>query len=189
MKRQETVSLDRIKRPGPVALTKPERMLCAQSKPVNEPPFGAVFCCTQLISASRYEGRARPPRRRSSTVLWRRHWEIIDIQPAYCTIMICFDKMCRLTPALLIFHEIFETLWWKFWCEKSADFQGMEGMNARKSVTGAKNQQALFQNRENVVKRHLPCSDDFLNGILTRRCKIREIICIKCCLEYGISTR
>ena len=79
MKRQETVSLDRIKRPGPVALTKPERMLCAQSKPVNEPPFGAVFCCTQLISASRYEGRARPPRRRSSTVLWRTHWEIIDI--------------------------------------------------------------------------------------------------------------
>ena len=87
------------------------------------------------------------------------------------------------------FHEIFETLWWKFWCEKSADFQGMEGMNARKSVTGAKNHQALFRNRENVAKRHLPCSDDFLNGILTRRCKIREIICIKCCLEYGISTR
>ena len=118
MKRQNAASPDRIKRPGPVALTKPERMLCAQSKPVNEPPFGAVFCCTQRISASRYEGRARPPRRRSSTVLWRRHWEIIDIQPAYCTIMICFDKMCRLTPALLIFHEIFRNtpvkiLMWK----------------------------------------------------------------------------
>ena len=118
MKRQDTASPDRIKRPGPAALIKSERMLCAQSKPVNEPPFGAVFCCTQRISASRYEGRARPPRRRSSTVLWRTHWEIIDIQPAYCTIMICFDKMCRLTPALLIFHEIFRNtlvkiLMWK----------------------------------------------------------------------------
>ena len=69
MKRQHTASPDRIKRPGPVALTKPERMLCAQSKPANEPPFGAVFCCTQRISASRYEGLARPPRRSSSTVL------------------------------------------------------------------------------------------------------------------------
>ena len=69
MKRQDTASLDRIKRPGPVALTKLERMLYAQSKPVNEPPFGAVFCCIQRISASRYEGLARPPRRCPSTVL------------------------------------------------------------------------------------------------------------------------
>ena len=73
MKRQDTASSDQIKRPGSVALTKPERMLCAQSKPVNEPPFGAVFCCTQRISASRYEGLARTPRRRSSIVLWRTH--------------------------------------------------------------------------------------------------------------------
>ena len=115
--------------------------------------------------------------------------KIMNIYIADCTIMSYLLGICRFTPALLIFHEIFETLWWKFWCEKSADFQGMEGTDARKSVTGAKNQQALFRNRENVAKWHLPCSDDFLNGILTRRCKIREIICIKCCLEYGISTR
>ena len=118
MKRQNAASPDRIKRPGPVALTKPERMLCAQSKPVNEPPFGAVFCCTQRISASRYEGLARTPCRRSSIVLWRTHWEIIDIQPAYCTITIYLGKICRLIPALLIFHEIFRNtpvkiLMWK----------------------------------------------------------------------------
>ena len=118
MKRQNAASPDRIKRPGPVALTKPERMLCAQSKPVNEPPFGTVFCCIQRISASRYEGLARPPRRRSSIVLWRTHWEIIDIKPAYCMVMIYFNKICRLTPALLIFHEIFRNtlvkiLMWK----------------------------------------------------------------------------
>ena len=69
MKRQDTASPDRIKRPGPVALTKSGRMLYAQSKPANEPPFGAVFCCIQQISASRYEGLARTLRSRSSTVL------------------------------------------------------------------------------------------------------------------------
>ena len=87
------------------------------------------------------------------------------------------------------FHEIFETLRWKFWCEKSADFQGMEGRDARKSVTKAKNLQTLFQNRKNMTKRRLPWSDDFINGILTRRCTIMEIICIKYCLRYRISTR
>lgn len=76
--------------------------------------------------------------------------------------------ICRFTPALLIFMK----------------FSKHSGENS-----DVKNQQALFRNRENVAKRHLPCSDDFLNGILTRRCKIREIICIKCCLEYGISTQ
>ena len=115
--------------------------------------------------------------------------KIMNIYIADCTIMPYLLGICRFTPALLIFMKFFETSWGKCWSEKSADFQGMEGRDARKSVTKAKNQQALFWNRENVAKWHLPCSDDFLNGILTRRCKIREIICIKCCLEYGISTR
>ena len=115
--------------------------------------------------------------------------KIMNIYIANCTIMSYLLGICRFTPALLIFMKFSKHSGENSWCEKSADFQGMEGMDARKSVTAAKNQQALFRNRENVVKRHLPCSDDFLNGILTRRCKIREIICIKCCLEYGISTR
>ena len=94
--------------------------------------------------------------------------KIMNIYIADCTIMYYLLEVCRFTPALLIFMK----------------FLKHSGENS-----DVKNQQALFQNRENVAKRHLPCLDDFLNGILTRRCKIQEIICIKCCLEYGISTR
>lgn len=140
-------------------------------------------------AASRYTSRARTLRSRSSTVLQRTLRKNNEYLYSWLYDNVLSAGDMSVYSGFVNFHEIFETLWWKFWCEKSADFQGMEGTDARKSVTGAKNQQALFQNRENVAKRHLPCSDDFLNGILTRRCKIREIICIKCCLEYGISTQ
>ena len=62
MKRQNTASQGRIKRPGPVALTKPERMLYAQSKPVNEPPFRGGF----LLYSANFGSALRGPRSHSA---------------------------------------------------------------------------------------------------------------------------
>ena len=106
--------------------------------------------------------------------------KIMNIYIADCTIMSYLLRICRFTPALLIFMKFSKH------SGENSDVKNQQIF--RECVTGVKNQQALFRNRENMAKRHLLCSDDFLNGILTRRCKIREIICIKCCLEYGIST-
>ena len=41
--------------------------------------------------------------------------------------MICFDKMCRLTPALLIFHEIFRNTLVKILMRKIGRFSGDGG--------------------------------------------------------------
>ena len=58
MKRQNAASQGRIKRPGPAALIKSERMLYAQSKPVNEPPFRGGF----LLHSANFGFALRGPR-------------------------------------------------------------------------------------------------------------------------------
>ena len=105
MKRQNAASLDRIKRPGLATLTKPERMLCAQSKPVNEPLFGTVFAAfsefrlrdMKASLALRAVVRAQFCREPCE--------KIMNIYIADCTIMSYLLGICRFTPALLIFMK------------------------------------------------------------------------------------
>ena len=99
--------------------------------------------------------------------------KIMNIYIADCTIMSYLLEICRFTPDLLIFMKFLKH------SDENSD---------------VKNQQIFKEWREwtrgNLSPRRKISKRFFGTGkILTRRCKIREIICIKCCLEYGISTR
>ena len=132
MKRQNTASPDRWKL-RPCRLDKVGAYAICAVETCQRTALRGGFCCIQRISASRYASRARPPRRRSSIVLWGTPWEIIDIQPVYCTIMIYSNEICRLTPALLIFHEIFRNIMGKMLKWKIGRFS-RNGGNGRAEI-------------------------------------------------------